>query len=132
MVHMMRYIGPYEINFKNLQPNPNYYINRGNKKIHIPSPPAGFCGIMFYMMEDMTSGRAEPVIVMVENIILYKPVAIDYERHTGDGNRVGPRGKKLMDESANKILDDVIKKNPDLKNAMVSIRQKIPGVRSFI
>jgi hypothetical protein len=123
MVHMMRYIGRYEINFKNLQPNPHYYMNPVNKKIPIPLPPTNFCGIMFYMMEDMTSGRAEPLIVMVENIVLGKPVTIDYKRHTGDEKRVGPRGKKLMNESANNLLDDVINKNPGLKNALASIKR---------
>lgn len=125
MQHMMRYMGRYEINFKHLQPNQNYYKNLENIYISVFPTPEGFRGITFFMMEDMISGTAKPVLVMIEDIVLKKPFVVDYERHTGKNTRVGPRGKGLSNECAIRILDDAIKANPDLSKALNAMKKRL-------
>jgi len=120
-------MGRFEINFEGLCPHPKHYRNpHGVEKPVFPAPE-GFRGIMFYMMEKMRTGTAQPVLVMVENIVLDTPVPIDYERHTGYEKRVGPRGKVFTTEYAHTLLDDSIKINPGLQTALIAIKMSRSG-----
>ena len=75
-------------------------------------------GAKFYMMEDMTTGTAKPLLVMIENIKLRVPLPIDYIRRTGTGTRVGPTGKKLAGEFADNLLKDALEANPGLRTRL--------------
>lgn len=121
MSNFMRYMGRLEINFKGLHPNPTHYINPEGVEKPVFPPPEGLDGIMFYMMEDMRTGTAKPMVVMVEDIVLDAPVVIDYEAHTGDKKRVGPRGKLFATKYTSILLNDIIKANPRLRKQLVEI-----------
>jgi hypothetical protein len=127
MTNLMRYMGRLELNFKGLHPNPTHYINPyGDEKPVFP-PPEGLRGIMFYMMEDMRTGTARPMVVMVGDIVLDTPVAIDYEKHTGDEKRVGPRGKIFATQHARTLLDDIVKINSRLRQESFKVKDAMIG-----
>ncbi len=111
MKHRMRYLGRFEINHKELQADPKYYSSPENNQVPVTPPPSYFNGIMFYMMEDVRNGKAEPLLVMISDIILQNPVPIDYSRH-GRCKRVGPEGAKINYQSAVNLLNDAIRLNP--------------------
>lgn len=71
----------------------------------------------------MRTGTAQPVVVMVEDIVLDKPVSIDYEKHTGEEKRVGPRGKIFATQYARILLEDIAKTNPRLREKLVKIKK---------
>ncbi len=128
MKHIVRFVGRYENNFSQFGPNPKYFISAAGIKKEIVPPPAGFNGVMFYLMEDMTSGRAVVLMVMVENIKLENPVEIDKPKHL-DGKGIGPRGSSIGDSSAINLLRDAIETNPSMREKLIVVaRQHFPDL----
>lgn len=123
MDHILRFVGRYENNYDSLAPNPEYFVSSTGKKAKVYPPPAGFGGVIFYIMEDMTGPRSIGLVVMVESVKLKTPVKIDKNKHA-DGKGIGPRGSLIGDDSAINLLHDAIDANPDSRALLISIGNK--------
>lgn len=77
-------------------------------------------GIAFGYMEE----PCECCAVIVENVVLRRPVKLIETRHM-DGKSFGPSSSLFGDESARRLLDDIILANPSQKNELSSYYQKI-------
>lgn len=121
MEHIIRYLGRFEKNYRSLKPDPKCYKSPDGRDVPLSPCVEVPWGAKFYMMEDMTTGTAKPLLVMIENIKLQVPLPIDYMRHTGTGTRVGPTGKKLAGEFADNLLKDAIEANPGLKTRLIAV-----------
>ncbi len=126
MKHIMRFIGRLENNYENLQPNPIQYITKKGKSASVEPFPPNMDGIKFFGMEDMTSGKSIPKVVMVEDIKLPNPISIIYDRHS-DGKKIGPSGVFFGDNSAKNLMSDISDRNPELKDKISRIYQEYFG-----
>jgi hypothetical protein len=125
-MHIMRYVGRFEINYKELKSNPLKYINSSSLSANVKPFPKDYEGIKFYCMENMTKGKAIPIFVMVQDLKLKNPLEIDRVKHT-DGKGIGPSGCSFGDESAKSILKDVAEINPEIQELISQIYEKYFG-----
>ena len=124
MGHILRYLGRFEKNYRTLKPDAQCYTSPEGRSVPLSPCLDAPWGVRFYMMDDMTKGMARPLLVMIENVKLETPLAIDYARHTGTGSRVGPSGKRLSTEFGENLLKDAIEANPGLKTRLMATAGK--------
>lgn len=134
MRHTIIYHGRYSLNFDRLQAckdNPSEFkgLDEENNTWEIDVPSRKVNGIVFGYME---KGKVQLpdserfFAVRVENIVLDNPVKLERDVHT-DGKGFGPKSSQFGDESANRLLNDIIKANPLQKAALMNIYSRLFG-----
>jgi hypothetical protein len=115
MIHTIRYFGNFDQSFHRLRTDTDVYFDREGKS---PKPLGEVSdkvnGLVFRYME--MPGK-EFVAVGVENIVLRAPVLLVGERHT-DGKGFGPNDPQFEDDSAMRLLVDMIVANPERRDAL--------------
>ena len=131
MRHTIIYHGRYSLNFDRLQTckdNPPDFkgLDEENNTWEIDAPSRNVNGIVFGYME---KGKAQLpdserfFAIRVENVVLDNPVKLERDVHT-DGKGFGPKSSQFGDESANRLLNDIIKANPQQKAALINIHNR--------
>src|SRR5437899_1829431 len=116
----MGYLGRYEDGFHRLQENPREYLREDAETAKVFQRPASVTGVFFGYLE-CPQRKFVAVRAQFEDIdvILQTRVTLDPPRHT-DGKGFGPKSSLFGDESASRLLADMIAANP---TAAVPLRQ---------
>ena len=112
MKHSIGYLGHFERDFTNLCPGKSEYVREDGSLGKIDERPENVDGVFFGYLE--CKGR-EFVAVRARygelDVFLKKPVPLIPTRHT-DGKGFGPKPARFGDESAARLLADMIDANP--------------------
>jgi len=134
MRHTIIYHGRYSLNFNRLlackdKPSEFKRLDEENKTLEIDAPSRNVNGIVFGYMEkgkvQLPDGERF-FAVRVEDVILDNPVKLERDVHT-DGKGFGPISSQFGDESANRLLNDIIMANPQQKAALMKIYNRFFG-----
>jgi len=120
MKHTIIYYGNYDLNHHMLTSDTEFRINASGGQSSIKPPSDKVDGVVFGYMEDPQVCYA----VLVENIVLRRPVKLICERHT-DGKSFGPSSSLFGDVSARNLLDDIIAANSSQQKELVGFYKKI-------
>lgn len=126
MTHTILYLGRLKLNFKRLHKDKrNFTILRPDNKglLAVDKPSEKVNGIIFGYMEKSEQGLDDEhrfSAVRVEDIVLKKPVQLAPRLHT-DGKGFGPRASHFEDESAKRLLTDIIAENPEQKAELTEV-----------
>lgn len=120
MTHTIIYFGNYGLNHHMLTPETTTRINASGSQTLIKPRSSKVDGIAFGYMEE----PGECYAVIVENVVLRRPVKLIETRHI-DGKSFGPSSSLFGDESAGRLLDDIITANPSQKNELTCYYKKI-------
>jgi hypothetical protein len=108
MKHTILYRGDISLNFNRLSPTTTTYVKAGKAGKTEPEKSKAVDGIVFGYME----GREKEFFaVSVGDAVLDVPLRIDTARHT-DGKGFPPQGAIFGDESAQRLLADILRVNP--------------------
>ena len=126
MIHTILYLGRLDLDlerlhhsredFKILRPD-----NKGLSPVDMPSRKVN--GIVFGYMENSQKGLDYDhkfFAVKVGDVVLEKRVPLVRRLHT-DGKGFGPRASLFGDESAQRLLRDIVQANPEQKTALMRI-----------
>lgn len=130
MTHTIIYNGRYIPNYERLR---NYRGDPRNfRRIHdgeekdLDPVSKNVDGIVFGYMEKVKEGLLEKdryFAVRVENIVLGNPIKLEPTTHM-DGKKYGPHPSHFKDESAMRLLKDIIKKNRKQNEHLMKIYRK--------
>jgi hypothetical protein len=125
MIHTILYHGRFSLNFDRLHElKDDFTIRRPDGKgfFTLDSPADKVDGIVFGYMEKSKRGLGADrfYAVKVEDVILDRPVRIDPKRHT-DGKRFGPIPSQFGDDSASRLLADIVEENPGQEDELRAI-----------
>jgi hypothetical protein len=125
MIHTIIWHGRLDLNFDRLRSNTRFRIQRadGHGYLDVLERPAKVDGIAFgYMHTSKRVGNdGEFYAVKVENIVLQHPVRLNPGLHT-DGKSFGPNGYTYLgDESAKRLMGDVIAANHEQEAELMNI-----------
>jgi hypothetical protein len=116
MKHTILYRGHISLNFNRLRSDTTKYVTVDGMEMPEPGKLKSVDGIAFGYME----GRGKEFFaVSVENVILDAPIRIDTDRHT-DGKGFPPQGAIFGDESAQRLLADILRANPSRAEEIVA------------
>lgn len=107
MIHTLVYFGDMENNHHLLISDTCTRIDRSGHVVAISPPAAKVNGLVFGYMQESNDYYA----VVVENVVLLRPLKLDKGRHS-DGKGYGPKASQFGDDSARRLLDDIISQNP--------------------
>jgi hypothetical protein len=125
MIHTILYHGRFSLNFDRLHElKDDFTIRRPDGKgfFTLDSPADKVDGIVFGYMEKSKRGLGADrfYAVKVEDVILDRPVRIDPKRHT-DGKGFGPIPSQFGDDSASRLLADIVEENPGQEDELRAI-----------
>lgn len=117
MTHSMLYFGHFDRNFRKLDTETSEYLDINGQSKAVEQPTDSVDGLHFFYME---CPDKEFVAVGVRDhsgvFILRAPILLISERHTdGKGLFTGPH---IGDESAARLLVDMIVANPERRDAL--------------
>jgi hypothetical protein len=119
--HSIGYLGQYDRNFQGLHSDPHEYVRENGRTGHVDLRPKDVTGIFFGYMEcigkTFVAVRAQYSDM---DIILETPIPLDPVRHT-DGKGFGPNPARFGDESAARLLADMIAVNPSASEQLRQI-----------
>jgi len=116
MAHTILYLGPLDLNFRNLRGDTDRYVNADDKTMPADEPSKNARGIRFGYMQRGNEFFA----VRVDKLVLRAPVLLVCERHT-DGKGFGPNASLLKDVAAMRILVDAIIANPEYRDVFSAL-----------
>ncbi len=123
MTHAIGYLGCFERDFSSIGPRFTKYTNREGVKKAVDVRPSNVDGVWFAYMEgpgmEYFAVRAQ---YGTRDIFLKTPVRLIPERHT-DGKGFGPQQSRFGDESASRLLRDIIAANSDLANELKALAE---------
>jgi hypothetical protein len=119
------YLGRFERSFGDLKPGVNEYLREDGSRGQVDERPQNVDGVFFGYME-CDSKRFVAVRAEYEDddIVLANPVPLQPQRHT-DGKSFGPNPSRFGDESAERLLIDMIAKTPDQAQQLKRIAEKL-------
>lgn len=122
MKHAIGYLGRFDRDFEKLRPNPSTYTLDGTAR-NVDKRPATLDGIFFGYME-LPGKRYVAVRAQYGelDVILKTPVPINPPRHT-DSKKVGPVPTTFGDDSASRLLADMIAANHTVDEISSVLRQ---------
>ena len=130
MRHSIGYLGHYDRSFEDLHPEPREYVREDGSLGRVNERPKDVNGVFFGYMEcrgkTFVAVRAQYSNL---DIILKKPVRLDPIRHT-DGKGFGPNPSRFGDESAGRLLADMIAANPAIADQLRQIGSRLGLVLS--
>ncbi len=130
MRHGLRYHGGFERNYGTLEPGAQRFHGSDGTEHSLPKWPAEVDGLRVGYMEK--PGK-KFVAVRVEHdeadVVLRHEVLLDPSRHLGYGKRFAAEPTVITDEVARVLLDDIMAKNPEQRDALGAIRARMPWAR---
>lgn len=122
MRHEFVYMGPHDWNIHRRGPGFGEYVRRNRTIESIGARPDRVEGLWFGLMEESVR---QFWVVSVElppygTIYVDNPVLIDPPTHS-DGKGFGPVATAIEDESAKRLLQDLIAENPDQAEALLKM-----------
>lgn len=127
MRHALMYQGSYEANFPVASGARTFRGSDGSEHA-IPEPPPEVDG-MRVGYQERAGKRFVAVRVEFEgrDVPLAHEVIIDPARHMGYGKRFGPEPTVIDDETARFLIEDIIARNPEQKDDLWGIRDRVLG-----
>jgi hypothetical protein len=112
MKHSIGYLGRFERSFASLRPGVREYVRENGSVGQAHERPKDVDGLFFGYMEcDGKRYVAVRVQYAGDDVTFSNPVPLDPPRHT-DGKRFGPNPSRFGDDSAERLLIDLIAANP--------------------
>ncbi len=129
MHHALMYQGSYEQNYGSLKPGATSFAATDGSTRPLPAWPEDVDGLRVGYMEK-TGKRFMAVRLQFEDrdIVLSEPVAIDPMRHMGS-RRFSPEPTIVDDDLASALLDDIIRDNPDQRDELALLINRMNQVR---
>lgn len=129
MQHGLMYQGSFENNQSGLQPGTSAFRGTDGTEHRIPEWPKDVDGVKVGYMEK-SGKKFYAVRVQFEkyDIILQNPVLLDQMRHLGN-KRFAPEPTVVNDTIAEALLDDMIERNPEQKDELALLINRINQVR---
>jgi len=129
MQHGLMYQGSFENNQSGLQPGTSAFRGTDGTEHRIPEWPKDVDGVKVGYMEK-SGKKFYAVRVQFEkyDIVLQNPVLLDQMRHLGN-KRFAPEPTVVNDTIAEALLDDMIERNPEQKDELALLINRINQVR---
>jgi hypothetical protein len=127
MPHALMYHGGFEVNFPSLKPGARSFLGSDGKERVLGEWPDEADGLRVGYME-RAGKRFVAVRVMDDqaDVVLTNELLIDPPIHMGYGKRFGAEPTVIQDDSAKRLLDDIITKNPDQAAELEAMRARMP------
>ena len=127
MLHALRYHGGFERNYSTLQPGARTFRGSDESERLLPEWPAEVDGMRVSYMEK-PGKRFVAVRVQDDraDVVLGHEVLLDPWRHMGYGKRFGAQPTTIADEVARVLLDDIISRNPEQREELTAMRERMP------
>jgi len=128
MKHSIGYLGHYDRSFADLRPGIRDHLREDGSVGHVDERPPEVDGVFFGYME-----RQGKTFVAVRaqygelDVVVRHAVLLDRARHT-DGKGFGPNPSRFGDDSASRLLADMIAANPDSAHELRQIVDRL-GLR---
>jgi len=132
MLHTIIYHGRFTPNFERLRRDKQDFLILGvdgKERFPVEPPSAKVDGIVFGYMEKskLASDPKRGIFaVKVADIVLEHPIELKPRRHS-DGKGYGPKDPLFGDQSAKRLLRDMIAKNPEQETELMAIYHKYFG-----
>jgi hypothetical protein len=129
MQHGLMYQGSFENNYSGLRPGVDAFRGTDGSEHRIPEWPKDVNGVKIGYMEK-SGKKFYAVRVQFEghDIILKNPVLLDPMRHLGN-KRFAPEPTTINDTIAETLLDDMIERNPEQKDELALLINRVNQVR---
>lgn len=129
MQHALMYQGSYEQNYGGLRAGTSTFTATDGTTRPLPEWPGDVDGLRVGYMEK-TGKRFLAVRLQFEDrdIVLKEPVVLEQMRHLGS-RRFSPEPTVIDDELASTLLDDIIRQNPDQKDELALLINRMNQVR---
>ena len=127
MLHALMYHGGFENNFATLKPGARTFKGSDGTDRILGEWPDDADGLRVGYMEK--SGKRFVAVRVMDDqadIVLQHELLIDAPSHMGYGKRFGAEPTIIEDDAAQRLLDDIIARNPDQKEALEGIRSRMP------
>ena len=123
--HAIGYLGRFERNFSRLKPGLRRYERADGSFRDVDERPRNADGVFFGYME-RTGKRFVAVRAQFggADVVVTNPVSLRPSRHT-DGKGFGPNPSRFGDDSAERLLIDLIAANPIAAAALKRIAEKL-------
>jgi hypothetical protein len=127
MPHALMYHGGFEANFSRMTSGANTFLGSDGSERVIPDWPDEADGLRVGYMEK-AGKRFVAVRVMddQDDVMLGNELLIDPPSHMGYGKRFSPEPTVIEDDTAKQLLNDIIEKNPDQRDRLTAIRDRMP------
>jgi hypothetical protein len=127
MPHALMYHGGFETNFPRLKPGARAIQGTDGSEHQLPDWPEDADGLRVGYMEK-AGKRFVAVRVMddEDDIVLQNELLIDPPSHMGYGKRFSAEPTLIEDDTAKRLLDDIIAKNPDQEVDLLALRARMP------
>ena len=134
MIHTVLYHGRYNLNLDRLREYEGHLhdfkrLDEEGNEWELESPSKNVKGIVFGYMEKGKEGLPDTdrfFAVRVEDVVLRNPIRLEPDLHT-DGKWFGPQPSQFEDESARKLLADIIEANPEQSTELMRIYNRFFG-----
>jgi hypothetical protein len=129
MQHAYMYHGAFELNFPTLVAGARTYRTSDSQEREIPAWPPDIDGMRVgYMEKRGKKFCAVRVQFDDHDVVLATPVVIDQLRHLGS-RRFAPEPTIVGDDLASAMLDEMIERNPELRDELALLINRINEVR---
>jgi hypothetical protein len=126
MPHALKYSGAFETNYPKLAPGSKTFTGSDGKEHPSDQWPSEATGIrVSYMEKPGKHFVAVRVQDSKSDIVLKKPVLLEPSRHMGYGKRFSAEPSVIEDKAALELLADILKQNPDLRDELKAIRDRM-------
>jgi hypothetical protein len=126
MTHGLMYSGAFETNFPNLKPGATTFVGSDGQEHDNQSWPAAVDGIRVWYMEK--PGKHFVAVRVKDNtddVVLPNPLLLEPSRHMGYGKRFSAEPTLVDDEIVTVLLTDMLTSNPELREKLRDIRNRI-------
>jgi hypothetical protein len=127
MSHALMYQGGFETNFPGLKPGARTFHGSDGSERVLGDWPDDADGLRVGYMEK--SGKRFVAVRVMDDqadIVLQHELLIDAPSHMGYGKRFGAEPTMIQDDTAKRLLDDIIARNPDQKADLEAIKSRMP------
>ena len=127
MLHALMYHGGFENNFSSLKPGARTFKGSDGTNRILGEWPDDVEGLRVGYMEK--AGKKFVAVRVMDDqndVVLQNELLLDAPSHLGFGKRFSPEPTIIEDEVAERLLDDMIARNPDQKDALTAIRSRMP------
>jgi hypothetical protein len=127
MSHALMYHGSFEANFSRIKPGATTFLGSDGAERALTDWPDEADGLRIGYMEK-AGKRFVAVRVMDDkaDVVLENELLIDAPTHMGYGKRFAPEPTVIEDDAAKQLLNDIIDKNPEQRNELRAIRDRMP------
>jgi len=120
------YSGGFETNYPKLAPGASTFTGSDGAEHPADKWPKEATGIrVSYMEKPGKHFVAVRIQDSESDIVLKQPVLLEPSRHMGYGKRFSAEPSVIDDKAALELLADVLKRNPDLRDELKAIRDRL-------